>query len=180
MIIYTGRFQPIHNGHISLIKRLKEKYPNEILCIAVIKDIPLVAKTDFDITVDEVLSQDRNPFNTETTLSIIDKALKSEKIENTIVTLMPRASSTTWHIIKALFDCERIWVFTKNQTCPDDWEDKKATFYHSMGDKVVRIPIEKDIEGTTIRQAIANHDYDKLSTLVPKEVLDYLIKYGSK
>ena len=162
MIIYTGRFQPIHNGHLSLIKRLRTEYPNQTLCIAVIKDIPLEKKSEFDKTSDVILSQERNPFNTEMTLSLINKVVKAEGIDNIIVTLMPRASSATWGIIKALFDCERIWVFTKNRISIDDWEDKKSAFYQSMGDKVIRIPIDKAISGSDIRILIQNSDYDKL------------------
>lgn len=180
MIIYTGRFQPLHNGHLSLIKQLRQEYPGETLCIAVIKDIPLEEKTEFDKTVDGMLSQDRNPFNTEITLSLIDKVLKAEGIDKIVVTIMPRASLTTWGIIKALFDCERIWIFTKNQITFDDWEDKKAAFYQSMGDKVIRIPIEKNVEGSLIRQAIKDRDYDTLATMVPKEVLNYIIEHSSK
>lgn len=162
MIIYTGRFQPFHNGHLSLIKQLSKEHPDETLCIAVIKDIPLEEKTEFDKTVDGMLSQDRNPFNAEITLALIDKVLKAERIDNIVVTLMPRASSATWGIIKALFDCERIWVFTKNQISSDDWEDKKSAFYQSMGDKVIRIPIDKTISGSDIRILIQNSEYDKL------------------
>lgn len=178
MIIYTGRFQPIHNGHLSLIQQLRKEYPSETLCVAVIKDIPLEEKSEFDRTVDGMLSQDRNPFNTEITLSLIDNVLKAEGIDNTIVTLMPRASSATWGIVNALFDCERIWIFTKNQISRDDWEDKKAFFYKSMGDKVIRVPIEKTVEGSLIRQAIKNRDYDTLATMVPKEVLNYIIEHN--
>ncbi len=178
MIIFTGRFQPFHNGHVSLIKQLRKEYPTQSLCIAVIKDVPLATKNEFDKTVDDKLTPERNPFNAEITLSLINQVLKAEGIDNTVVTLMPRASAATWDIVKTLFDCERIWAFTKNQVALDDWEDKKAAFYQSMGDKVIRIPIEKDIEGTIIRQAIKNHDYEKLDTMVPKAVLKYIVEHG--
>ena len=75
MIIYTGRFQPFHNGHLSLIRRLREEYPTQKLCLAIIKDVPFKEKTEFDKTVDSMLSCERNPFNSETVLSIIEETL---------------------------------------------------------------------------------------------------------
>jgi len=126
MIIFTGRFQPFHNGHISFIKQLRSEFSNQLLCVAIIKDVPLSTKNEFDKTVDDKLTPDRNPFNAEITLSLINQVLKDEGIDNAIVTLMPRASEATWDIIKTLFDCDRTWVFTQNQVDVDDWEDKKA------------------------------------------------------
>lgn len=180
MIIYTGRFQPIHKGHLSLIKRLRAEYPNQTLCIAVIKDIQVGEKTEFDKTVDGMLSKERNPFNTEITLSIIDKVLKAEGIENTIVTLMPRASLETWNMVKALFDCERIWVFTKNQIGLDDWEEKKSAFYQDMGDKIIRVPITKDINGSDIRMLIENRNYDKLKLYLHVSTIETLVNLREK
>ena len=77
MIIYTGRFQPFHNGHLSLIKRIRANYPEQKLCIAVIKDVPIDVKSEFDRTADGVLSKKGNPFNSEIVLTLIEKVLKS-------------------------------------------------------------------------------------------------------
>ena len=166
----------MHNGHLSLIKQLKKQYPNETVCIAVIKDTPLGSKTDFDHVADGMLSSERNPFDTQVTLTLIDRVLKAEHLDNVLVTLMPRASLATWPVVTALFDCQRTWVFTQNQISPDVWEDQKATFYQSMGDKVIRVPIQKSISGTLIRQAIKLHDYDSLATMVPQQVLQYIVE----
>ena len=174
MIIYTGRFQPFHNGHLSLIKRIKTDYPDQKLCLAIIKDVPFERKSEFDKMVDGMLSQERNPFNSEVTLTLINEALKTEEIADIFVTLMPRASKETWGTITALFDCERTWVFTKNQTDIDDWEEKKSGFYQSMGDKIIRIPIVKDINGSEIRRALNDGDYEYLKRFVPQSIYEFL------
>ena len=147
MIIYTGRFQPFHNGHLSLIKTLRSSFPTEIICIAVIKDVPLQNKKDeFDELVDQQLRVSKNPFSSDVVLKLIDEVLQQEKLYNVVTTLMPRASKETWQIINALFDCKRIWAFTHNSLQPDEWEEEKAEFYSSMGESIIRIPIKKEIK----------------------------------
>lgn len=179
MIIYTGRFQPFHNGHLSLIRRLCTSYPKEIICIAIIKDIPFLNKKDeFDKQTDIMLSKVRNPLSSDNALALVNRVVKKLPYNNIVVTLMPRASLESWGYITSLFDCDRTWVFTQNITSQDEWEDEKCHFYKSQGEKVIRIPIEKDIEGTIIRQAIKNHEYVKLATMVPAEVLEYIIEHN--
>lgn len=184
MIIYTGRFQPFHNGHLSFIKKLKKIYPNEKICVAIIKDVPLVNKTKFDDVVDGMLKKQRNPFNAETTLSLVTKSLQQEGEENldVLVTLMPRASEETWPYIVSMFDCERTWVFTKNQEKFDAWEEEKFKFYKSLGENIVQIPISnKEIGGTDIRKHIEADEFDKIINLVPKCVYDYFVQnYNSQ
>lgn len=175
MIIYTGRFQPFHNGHMNLIKRLKREYPNEHICLAIIKDVPINIKTIFDEVVDNMLEKARNPFNSEVTLALVCEALRDDGLEEVLVTLMPRASDETWLLITALFDCERIWVFTENQLGKDEWEDKKYEFYKSRGDKVVRVPIKKDFSGSLIREYLEAKNFGALKTLLPECVLNYLM-----
>ncbi|MGN0812236.1 MAG: hypothetical protein ACI4MQ_01845 [Candidatus Coproplasma sp.] len=178
MIIYTGRFQPFHNGHLQLIKTLRSRYSAQRICLAIIKDVPLSTKSEFDQTVDLMLEKRRNPFNAEETLSLINQALHVEGIDDVIVTLMPRASIETWPTITALFDCERIWAFTENQSERDEWEDKKCAFYEAQGDKVVRIPIKKDISGSKIRELIGAKNYVALEGLLPECILNYLKNDG--
>ena len=48
MIIYTGRFQPLHNGHISLINELCRLYPQEVICVAIIKNVLIEDGDEFD------------------------------------------------------------------------------------------------------------------------------------
>ena len=89
---------------------------------------------------------------------------------------MPRASQEMWPIISALFDCERTWVFTQNQVDVDEWEEKKCKFYQSMGEKIIRLPIVKDINGSEIRRCLNDGDFDSLKKLVPLNVYEYLKK----
>lgn len=174
MIIYTGRFQPFHNGHIMLVKRLQELYPQETICIAIIKNVPLHYKDDFDYSVDLMMTKERNPFDSETTLRIVTKIIKNYFPENVVATLMPRASSDNWSTITSLFDCTRIWVFTENQSALDEWEKKKIEFYMAQGEKVIILPVDKSIEGIDVRNALLKKNLSELQKLLPIEVLEII------
>lgn len=178
MFIFTGRFQPFHNGHLSIIEYLSKKYPNEIICVAIIKDYPfLEEKSDFDKRVDIELSKKSDALDAEKTLHIITNILQNRGYKNTVVTLMPRASSESWKVIESLFDCNRIWVFTDNQQQPDSWEELKRNFYVSMNEDIILVPIEKTVNGTDIRFRLKNKDYEILRESLPKEVIDFYKKY---
>lgn len=172
MLIYTGRFQPFHNGHLSILIRLHEMYPNEVICVAIIKDYAFYKeKNAFDRRVDAELLKNDYRFNAEKTLSVITKIIKNRDLDNVVTTLMPRASNESWTTIKYLFDCKRTWVFTENLNEPDEWENIKLNFYKSMGEDIIQIPINKSINGTDIRQYLQEGDYSSLSKYLPSEVV---------
>ena len=175
MIIYTGRFQPFHNGHLSLIKYLRNNYPEQTICIAIIKDVSIKSqKSMFDQLTDQQLIKSKNPFDSEIVLKLICSVLQQEHLPNVVTTLMPRASLETWSAICALFDCQRTWAFTQNTLQQDVWEQNKIAFYESLGESTITVPIQKSISGTDIRTAIANSDFKMLSELVPPQVLEHL------
>ena len=175
MLIYTGRFQPVHNGHISLIQKLRELYPHETICVAIIKNVPIESDNEFDKSVDSMMLEERNPYSAEVVLKMMTKVIKTRFPENVVATLMPRASVSNWSTITALFDCERIWAFTENQNTVDEWEKKKFDFYTQQGDETIRVKIKKDIEGTKIREFLKKKDYDSLKRLVPAEIIEEIM-----
>ena len=178
MIIYTGRFQPFHNGHLNLIRTLRRDYPEQTICIAIVKNVEIQKnKSSFDLLTDKQLTTDRNPFDSETVLKLVNLIIREEQLPDIVTTLMPRASIETWPIICALFDRPRIWAFTKNTLQCDEWEKRKIEFYSERGEKVIVLPIEKCISGTDIRDAINRFDYKALESLVPTQVLDYIKRH---
>lgn len=174
MLIFTGRFQPFHKGHLSIIEYLSERYPDEIICVAIIKDFPfLKEKNDFDKRVDVEMSKKEEALNAETTLHIITQVLKNRNYRNVVTTLMPRASVESWKVIDSLFDCKRVWIFTENQHQMDSWENLKREFYALQNEDILLVPIDKSINGTEIRNLLKNREFEILEEFLPKEVIDF-------
>lgn len=174
MLIFTGRFQPFHNGHLFIIEYLKKNYPDENICIAVIKDYPFKnRKTEFDKIVDAEISKGNAFLDSESTLYLINSVIRNRNFDNVFTTLMPRASDESWPVINELFDCNRIWVFTRDELKIDNWEKIKSDYYASKGEKVIYIPINKSLGASQIRKCISNEDFTSLEEYVPQEVIDY-------
>lgn len=174
MYIFTGRFQPFHNGHLSVIEHLCNKYPNDTICIAIIKDFPFVGeKTEFDKRVDVEIAKMDSKLNAEITLSLINQVLHHLGYNNVVTTLMPRASIQSWGVIECLFDCDRTWVFTDNQHGNDPWEKVKSTFYESQGEKTLFVPINKSINGTMLRELTQQGNIAKYEKYLPSDVVKF-------
>jgi nicotinamide-nucleotide adenylyltransferase len=68
-ILYIGRFQPFHNGHLKLIKDIKDRYDEIIIGIG-------SSQYGFD---------EKNPFTVKERRLMIENTLKNNKINNYII-----------------------------------------------------------------------------------------------
>jgi len=170
MLIFTGRFQPFHNGHLYLLEQLRCMYPYETICLAIVKDFSVSIKTEFDTLADSALSKDRFIFNAEDTMRLIQKIINTHQYEN--ATLMPRASDESWHIIDSMFDSNRTWIFTKSINGVDDWENAKIEYYRSKGERTILVPVSKDLSGTDIRLILKKMNLCEISRKIPLEIID--------
>ncbi len=75
--VFIGRFQPYHYGHISLVR---QKLDRGIPCLILVRDIP---------------PDDKNPFTTEQTISMIRKYHESRG-EDVVVMAIPDIESVNW------------------------------------------------------------------------------------
>ena len=75
--IFIGRYQPYHKGHVSLVQ---QKLDKGVPCLIMVRDIP---------------PDDKNPFTTEQTVSMIEKYHKS-KGDDVVVMIIPEIEYVNW------------------------------------------------------------------------------------
>lgn len=75
--IFIGRYQPYHKGHVSLVQ---QKLDKGVPCLIMVRDIP---------------PDDKNPFTTQQTISMIEKYHKS-KGDDVVVMVIPDIESVNW------------------------------------------------------------------------------------
>lgn len=143
---FVGRFQPLHNGHLKVIKWILKKYDKVFIAIG--------SSQESDTS--------KNPFTLEERKKMIDNSLKSEGIEKKkyeIFGIPDVHDDKAWveNILKkAKFDV----VFTINS-----WTKK---CFEAFKIPVKEHPMFDNISATKIRKMIKNNeDWQKL---VPKEV----------
>ncbi len=165
--IFPGRFQPFHNDHDAVVQRFLQDFPDAILCLAIVFDFAIdeASADDYDIQSIEHFRPERNPWSPWQRLSSIQGYIRSLGTSRLLTTLIPRPSRLhSWKIIDGMFPIQRTWIIP---ACGEAWDDKKADFFKEMGDEVVRISITSQVDGLSIRNALAQKQFDFVVRSVP-------------
>lgn len=169
--IFGGSFNPIHNGHISLARQLKEK--------AGLDEVWLMVSPQNPLKQNDNLLDDKKRFE------MVRLALEGEKgiIACDYEMHLPKPSYT-WNTLQALLKDypEREFVLMiggDNWDHFDRWyraEDIKQNFEIVVYTRTPGEPGFIDISSTDIRQRIK--EGRGIRRLVPKAVADYIRKEG--
>jgi len=154
-VLYLGRFQPFHNGHLKLIKNIQTKYDEIIIGIG-----------------SSQYSHDKqNPFTVEERKLMIGKTLKENKINN--------------YIIVEISDINNYpkWVFHVESIVPDfdvviSNNPITTTLFKKKGYRVIKSKLynRKDYSGKEIRKKIfSNEEWEKS---IPKPVYNIIKRIG--
>ncbi len=169
--IFGGSFNPIHNGHISLARQLKERALLDEVWLMVSPQNPL--KRGADLLCDEAR------------LEMAKAALQDEQgiVASDFEMYLPRPSYT-WHTLQALSRDypDRQFVLMiggDNWQLFDRWykaDEIKANYEIVVYTRTPGDPGFIDISSTAIRQRI--HDGRSIHGLVPDVVEEIILKNG--
>jgi len=142
--LFVGRFQPLHIGHVKLIKWILEKYDKVIIVIGSSQES----------------STEKNPFTTEERREMINKTLKSENIEKYEIIEIPDVHDDEAWVKSILEKAKFDTVFTMNS-----WVKR---CFERFSIPVKEHPKFGDVSASGIRKRMGERK--EWEHLVPKEV----------
>jgi len=136
-VLFIGRFQPFHKGHLEIIKKISAEYQNIIIGIG---------SSQYQNTLE-------NPFSENERKEMIIESLKNEEIKNYKIVLLPDIHNPPkWveHVNSIILDYNI--VITNSPTT------KKL--FTKKGFEVRNTPIynRKELSGYTIRKKMINKE----------------------
>ncbi len=145
--LFIGRFQPLHNGHLEVLKKLSQEYEKVIIGIGSPKGKGL-----------------DNPWDLEEREDMIKAVIKAESLKNIEIVPVPD------------FDSDEEWIdFIKENIEFDDvYSGNEWTkhIFDKAGCCICHLERIDNISSTEIREKIKNKE--SIKDLVPKEVLDFI------
>ena len=172
-LVFPGRFQPFHNGHDEVVKRVMEVSERQLV-LAVVCAIKLDSGSDrFDIESAEHFESSRNPFPPLAVHRMLQELARVRYPERPPqVLLIPRPSrGGNWTAIDQFFPGSRTWVVPD---AGENWDERKAEFFAAMGDDVIRVPHDPAVSGRDLRSAMNAGDWEAVARGVPVEILPHL------
>lgn len=169
--VWSGRFQPFHNGHLhALLKlaHLPERRPIT-LGVLVFKEIHGEPSGPGDVRE----GGENNPYSGFDRRAMIEWLLASLALPEPVsVTCLPR-TDIYWPIARDMLPPRRTICLIRRDRY-DAFEDAKAKRYRSLGEDVLVLDVQDgpSVSGTAVRARLSNGG--DISSLVPAPVMAYL------
>lgn len=173
--IFNGRFQPFHKGHLSVLEQVvADLKHDDILVVGIVSpfqngEMSSIENTDYSKLVLEQLLPERNPWLPIVPMRAVSEILAGMNIKNRYLTTFMPSPSSNFSQIKKWFPSNRVWIIPN---AGEEFDEKKAAFYLSQGEQVLRYEEKTGISGWDLRKHFLASDYNSFSRAVPKQVVD--------
>ena len=180
-VIWEGRFQPIHLGHVAYVRRLLE-HAERVWVFVVDNERSTEANPpiqspvpDFTAIVDQHHVPQKNPLPFWLRYRLVQETLQFELGSDAPITVWGgRRLDFAWPFYARALPKERVFLTPKR----DDFEDAKAAAWQALGETVVRIDIAglPVVSATMVRESA--HDRQRLEQLLSPKTLAILEQEG--
>ena len=181
--IITGRFQPLHLGHLALFENVKTEFPNDLLIICIVRKSTSFAipKEDSVFFRESISVHDKlnNPLPNWERFILLKTAIYSNDIlRNNTVILFRDRPDIDWNKSIEDLPSERCFVFPKHKKTKFD--ELKIDLYKKMKEDFIEIDNSYDyISSTMIRNDLRNgiYDFNFLPNCCVEYFREYCLKY---
>lgn len=157
--LYIGRFQPLHKGHCSVIKKALNECEKLIIIIGSIQEI----------------GSRKNPFSFEDRRRFIEKVFENDMNRIIILGFEDRPSisnDSTWgeyvfNKINKILGVKPEVVYAGEELINSQWYDTVDVIVKKINRG------EINVSATEVREALYQNDYKKVSAYLPEILLEY-------
>jgi len=173
-LIFSGRFQPVHYGHINLLLEARKKYPENPIIVCIIeKGYEQNSRDGFAKNVSKFLPQNNQLPNWERYL-LLDYAIKGFGIliDKTYIVFRSNPNIDWEHSLINL-PSNRLWLFPKRVT--ESFDRQKKRNYMNRGEEFIEIETNKyeNYHGSDFRKRILAGNIDL--SFMPDNCHNYFI-----
>jgi len=162
-LIITGRFQPLHFGHIDFWKYAIKKFKLSLI-VCILKNlnrqynVELHDTTEFDNLSLTTLEKDKNPLPDNIRKKLIEIVISNDNLLKRYVVELRFREYPILDWNRSLYGLpqKRIWVFNKSNSY---FDLKKVEFYQKKGEYCELLELSPSrFSGTEIRNKLKNGD----------------------
>lgn len=173
-VIWEGRYQPIHRGHLAYIERLLESARHVLLFVVMnetsaqaglaVNDLPV---PEFTQAVDPHHVPEKNPLPFWLRYRLVQETVQAEFPGAPITVWGGRRLDLAWSLYSPGFPPDRVFLTPLR----DSFEDVKAAAWEKLGEQVLRVDVSDLplVSGTAVRSAARGGD-DLTQLLAPRTI----------
>lgn len=179
-IVWEGRFQPIHRGHLEYINKLMS-FGRLVYIVVVANEMSSeVCKNPEDLPVrffSEVVDPhhrpEKNIFPYALRYRMVLEAIKEcFGADAPIIVMSGRRLDLAWDLYRKILPAERVFITPMR----DAFEDVKARAWQTLGETNYRVAVDDlpDVSATRVREALQNRSREALETFLMPSTLGLL------
>lgn len=178
--IYSGRFQPLHNGHVSMINSIINRHPKDYLIVCIIKEETekmTIAPSD-NMFYQEAIKKHlphMNPIPNWNRYMMLKQLIDSDPFYKNVILFFRKRSEVDWFQSIEDLPPERTFMFPS--ISKEKFDQEKITFYMGKQEKIELVDADNlslDISAQQIRDNI--NDRELIKKLIPTACYEYFIK----
>lgn len=173
--VWSGRFQPFHNGHLFALERILTLPDRRALVIGVLVFTPVDGEPRGPGDIRQ--GSANNPISGFHRRRMIEEVVTSLHAQaRVVVTCLPR-TDIYWDIARDMIPPNRTLCFTRRGHS-DDFESAKVDRYRALGEDTIMVDVSDGphISGSLVRAAASSRKDTR--SLVPPPVHKYLTTRG--
>ena len=141
-VIWEGRFQPVHLGHVALVRRLLTCGDHVWIWVVanerseeVVDDVRQLPVPEFTQTVDPHHVSSKNPLPFWLRYRLVVETLQDEIGDQRVTVCGGRRLDLAWDLYAKILPPDRVFVTPTR----DEFEDAKAAAWTALGERCVRL-----------------------------------------